>query len=256
MAVQKMYILPGGYLEVDRSIFLTAVDMGKKIKAPVYSVLLLHDDGPILVDAGLNPDGLVDPERAWGPRAKLIQPELTEADDIRNRLKELNLRVSDIKMVLVTHLHWDHTGGLRFFTHCPILVQKAEYRFALNPDSFVSAQYMQNHLPSSLNYRLLEGDQRILPGISVVRTPGHTPGHQSIVVKLASGASYILSGDTILLEENLTSKIPSSNTWNASQTMESIYRLENLSHLLGAEIIPSHDIGRWGSLKKSPEAYQ
>jgi N-acyl homoserine lactone hydrolase len=255
MAVQKMYILPGGFLNVDRSIFLTAVDMGEKIKAPVYSVLLIHDDGPILVDTGLNPDGLIDPEHAWGPRAKLIQPELAKADDIRSRLKELNLNVSNIKMVLLTHLHWDHTGGLRFFTHCPIVVQKVEYRFAFNPDSFVSSQYMQNHLPSSLHYRLLEGDQVIVPGISVVKTPGHTPGHQSIVVMLASGASYIFPGDTISLEENLTLKIPSSNNWNAQQSMESIYRLEHLSHLLGAEIIPSHDIARWGSLKKSPEAY-
>ncbi len=142
----------------------------------------------------------------------------------------------------VTHLHWDHTGSLRFFTHCPIVIQKVEYRFAFHPDSFVAAQYMQNHLSSSLNYRLLEGDQIILPGISVVKTPGHTPGHQSVVVRLVSGASYIIPGDTILLKENLTLKIPSSNTWNPQQALDSIYRLEHLSHLLDAEIIPSHDI--------------
>lgn len=229
--------------------------MGKKVKAPVYSILLLHGEGPILIDTGLNPDGLTDPERAWGPRAKLIQPELTQADDIRERLKELNLNVADIKTVILTHLHWDHTGGLRFFTHCPIITQKTEYRFAFHPDSFVSSQFMQNHIPFSLNYRILEGDQMIVPGISVIRTPGHTPGHQSIFVRLASGASYLLAGDAISLEENLTLKIPSSNNWNAQQAMESIYRLEHLSYLLKAEIIPSHDLGRWGSLKKSPEFY-
>ena len=143
MAVQKMYILPGGLVSIDRSILLAAVDMGKKVKAPVYSILLIHGEGPILIDTGLNPDGLTDPERAWGPRAKLIQPELTRADDIRSRLKELNLDVSEIIMVILTHLHWDHTGGLRFFTHCPVIMQKTEYRFAFNPDSFVSSQYMQ-----------------------------------------------------------------------------------------------------------------
>jgi len=255
MAVQKMYILPGGFVSIDRSILLTAVDMGKKVKAPVYSILLLHSEGPILIDTGLNPDGLTDPERAWGPRAKLIQPELTKADDIRERLKELNLNISDIKTVILTHLHWDHTGGLRFFTHCPVIIQKTEYRFAFNPDSFVSSQYMQNHIPFSLDYHILEGDQIIVPGISVIRTPGHTPGHQSILVRLASGASYILSGDAISVEENLTLKIPSSNSWNAQQAMESIYRLEHLSYLLEAKIIHSHDLVSWGSLKKSPEFY-
>ena len=136
MAVKRMYFLPGGFINIDRSIFLTGTDMGTSIKAAIYTVLLIHEEGPILIDVGLNPDGLTDPENAWGPRAKLIKPELTEGDDIRNRLRDLDLAVSDIRMVLLSHLHWDHTGGLRFFTHCPIVVQNAEYRFAFHPDGF------------------------------------------------------------------------------------------------------------------------
>ncbi len=255
MAVNKMYLLPGGFLNVDRSIFLAGVDIGEKIKAPVYSVLLMHDEGPILIDAGLNPDGRTDPEHAWGPRAKLIRPELTEADDIRNRLQQIKLSVKDIRMVILTHLHWDHTGALRFFTHCPIVVQKAEYRFALNPDSFVSSQYMLNHFNFPLKYQLLEGDQMILPGISAVKTPGHTPGHQSILVKFASGSFRIISGDVLSLAENLKVKITGSNHWSAQQSLDGIYRLEHLSNLLQAEIFPSHDPERWESFKKSPDAY-
>ena len=256
MAVEKIFILPCGFLNIDHSIFLTGVNMGQKIKAPVYSALLIHTEGPILIDTGLNPDGLTDPEHAWGQRAKLIQPELTEADDIRNRLKQLKLDVSDIKMVILTHLHWDHSGGLRFFTHCPIIVQKEEHRFAFNPDSFLTAQYMRNHFDFPLHYQFVEGDKIILPGISVIKTPGHTPGHQSILVKLANGNSYIFPGDTIILKENMTLKIPSSNNWNSQQTMDSIYRLEHLASLLKAEIIPSHDIARWEGLKKSPKFYE
>ena len=253
MAVEKMFLLPCGFLDLDRSILLSQVDMGQKIKVTVYSVLLILPEGPVLIDAGLNPDGLTDPEHAWGPRAKLIQPEFTEADDIRNRLKELGLDVSDIKMVILTHLHWDHVGGLRFFTHCPIIVQKEEHRFAYNPDSFVSAQYMRNHFDFPLKYQDVEGDNVILPGISVVKTPGHTPGHQSVLVKLASGSYYIFSGDVISVEDNLKLKIPGSNTWDAKQSMDSIYRLEHLSSILDAEIIPSHDVAIWERLAKSPE---
>jgi len=256
MAAQKIYLLPGGLLNIDRSILLTGADMGRKIKAPVCSVLIIHDEGPILIDTGLNPDGLTDPERAWGPRAKIIQPELTKEDDIRSRLKQINLEVTDIKIVILTHLHWDHSGGLRFFGHCPVMVQKVEYRFAFNPDSFVSGQYMRNHFDFPLNYNLLEGDQIILPGMSVIKTPGHTPGHQSILVKMASGTFCIFSGDAIPLEENLTLKIPSSNNWNSQQAMDSIYRLEHLSRLLHADLIPSHDIVRWERLKKTPEFYE
>ncbi len=255
MAVRRMYLFSGGVLNADRSILLAGMDIGQKIKSPVTSVLLLHDQGPILVDTGLNPDGLTNPEGAWGPRAKLIKPELTESDDIRNRLKEVGLRVEDVKMVVLTHLHWDHTGGLRFFTHCPIVVQKEEYRFAFQPDSFVAAQYMSNHIHFPLQFRLLEGDQILVPGISVIKTQGHTPGHQSILIRLASGAYYLFAGDTISLEDNLKYKIPGSNTWSAQQSTDSICRLEHLSQLLPAEIIPSHDMRKWSSLKKPPEFY-
>jgi N-acyl homoserine lactone hydrolase len=256
MAVKKMYLLPGGIVTLDRSILLTGVDMGLKIKAPVFSVLLIHDQGPSLIDCGLHPDALTDPEHTWGPRAKVSKPEMTAEDDIRRRLKALNLEVSDIKQVISTHLHWDHTGGLKFFTHCPIIVQKDEYRFAFHPDSFVAAQYMANHFPSDLNYQLLDGDQIIAPGISVIRTPGHTPGHQSVLIQMESGASFIFAGDVISLQENVAKKIPNSNTWNAQQSVESLYRLDYLSRLLGAEIIPSHDMNSWEKLKKSPDFYR
>jgi N-acyl homoserine lactone hydrolase len=256
MAVKKMYLFPGGFLTLDRSILLTGIDIGKKIQAPVFSALIFHEQGVILIDTGLNPDGLQDPEQAWGPRAKIVQPRITAADDIRYRLKELGLKPNDVKMVILTHMHWDHTGGLRFFTHCPVLVQKAEHRFAYQPDSFVAAQYMQNHLAFPVNFRLLEGDQVILPGVSVIKTPGHTPGHQSILVQLPSGTTYILAGDTISIEDNLNLKIPGCNTWSAQQSFDSICRLEHLSHLLKAEIIPSHDLERFGELKKSPNYYE
>jgi N-acyl homoserine lactone hydrolase len=256
MGAKAMYILPGGFIHIDHSILMTGVGIGQIIKAPVFSVLVLHDEGPILIDTGLNPDGRTDPENTWGPRAKLIKPEVTEEDDIRERLGQLGLKPSDVRMVILTHLHWDHTGGLRFFTHCPIAVQKVEYRFAYHPDSFVSAPYMRNHFDYPLNYHLLEGDQMILPGVSVITTPGHTPGHQSLLIRLDSGANHIISGDVISLRENLTAKIPGSNTWNARLSFEGICRLEHFSQLLGTSIFPSHDALEWEKFRRSPEAYR
>jgi N-acyl homoserine lactone hydrolase len=167
----------------------------------------------------------------------------------------VGLKVEDVRMVILTHLHWDHVGGLRFFTHCPIIVQKVEYRFAYQPDSFVATQYMPNHIAFPLQFRMLEGDQVILPGVSVIKTPGHTPGHQSVLIRMDSGASYIFAGDAISLEDNLIYKIPGSNTWSAQQSTDSIYRLEHISHILSAQIIPSHDIQKWLELKKCPEFY-
>jgi N-acyl homoserine lactone hydrolase len=254
MAVQEIFILPAGFLDIDRSIFLSAVDMGRMIKCPVYSVLLLTSEGPLLIDLGFNPEGVRDPERAWGPRAKLIPPQVTEEDDVRSRLKELNFEVTDIQMVILTHMHWDHTGALRFFKHCPVVVQREEHRFAFSPDLYLASPYMPNHLDPSLSYRLLDGDSVLADGVSVVKTPGHTPGHQSVLIRKSDGTAYIFAGDAVPLMENMRRKIPLSNTSSAKQCVESIYRIEHLAQITGAQVIPGHDMEVYGTLKKSPQA--
>ncbi len=255
MAVHSLYVLPAGIITIDRSILISGIDIGTKVKSPVYAVLLMHDDGPILVDTGLNPDGLIEPEKAWGPRAKLIKPEMTEEDIIENRLKALNIMIQDIRMVILTHMHWDHTGSLRYFSHCPIVVQKSEYRFAFQPDAFVSGQYMNNHFDFPLRFELIEGDRMVAPGVSVFRTSGHTPGHQSVIVKLASGKYCIIAGDALSTFENMRLKMPGSNVWDGQAATESIYRIEHLSLLLDADIFTSHEDVKWSDFKKTPESY-
>lgn len=254
MAIEKIYILPGGLLHIDRSIFLSTVDMGMVIKAPVFSILLYDPEGSIIVDMGLNPSGVDHPDEAWGPRAKLIRPTVTPEDDVRARLKELSLTKNDIKAVIITHLHWDHTGALRFFDHCPILVQRDELRFAFNPDPFLSSPYMANHFDHQLNFLPIDGDRLVAPGISVIKTPGHTPGHQSVLVKTIAGQYFIFAGDAISLQENLTRKISLGNTCNARDCLDSIHRLDHLSQLLGAEIIPSHDLEVFQAINTWPQA--
>jgi N-acyl homoserine lactone hydrolase len=254
VAVEKAFILPGGILEIDRSIFLSAVDMGTVIKAPAYSVLLYDPAQPLLIDSGLNPDGIENPEEAWGERAKLVRPQLAPEDDLRQRLRELELTPEDIKIVLLTHMHWDHTGALRFFKHCPIVVQREELRFAFNPDPFLAAPYMRTHFDHGLDFRVMDGDGFVAPGVSVVKTPGHTPGHQSVIVRTKAGRRFIFSGDAAPLRENLTAKIPLSNAYSAKDCVESLHRLAHLSELLRAEVIPSHDMVVFADLNKSPQA--
>jgi N-acyl homoserine lactone hydrolase len=256
MAVDSLTIFPNGYLTLDRSILIAGTDMGVKIRVPVYSVLLMHEEGPILIDTGLHPGALNDPEGVWGPRARLIRPEMTEEDVVTSRLRALNIEPDTVRMVILTHMHWDHTGGLTYFRHCPIVVQKAEHRFAFAPDSFVAGQYMRNHFDLPLTYEQIEGDRILLPGVSAVKTAGHSPGHQSVLVQLKSGARYIITGDAISTIENVRLKLPGSNVWSAHLAAESISRLEHLAQLLGASLLPSHDDSVWTELHKTPYLYR
>jgi len=255
MPVQSLTILPGGFLTMDRSLLIAGTDMGIKIRVPVYAVLLRHEEGPILVDTGMHPLGLTDPERAWGPRARIIKPEITPADMIEARLRELGIKPADLRMVILTHMHWDHTGGLADLGRCPVVVQRAEHRFAFAPDGFVAGQYMRNHIDVPAAWKLIEGDRILLPGVSVIRTTGHSPGHQSVLVRLDSGCQYIITGDAVSTLENMQLKTPGSNVWDAPLAAESIYRLEQLSQLLGADLFTSHDALRWEEYRKVPDCY-
>lgn len=252
MPAKQAYLLEGGYLSLDKSILLWGRGYGQVEKVPAWMALLETDKGWVLIDTGLNPEGVLEPEKAWGERAKVVRPELKPQDDVRFRLRELGLEVGDIKYVINTHLHWDHTGGNRFFTEATFFVQKAEYRFAYWPDRHVQASYMRDHFDCGVHYETVEGDVEVLPGITVLHTPGHTPGHQSILVKLASGDYLLFAGDAIYTMDNLTEMLPPGNSWDPSASMASLQKLKTIQALTGAFLLPAHDLELWAGIPKSP----
>lgn len=252
MAVKEAYLLEGGYLYLDKSILLWGRGYGQEQKIPVYMALLETDKGWVLIDTGLNPQGVLEPEKAWGERAKVVRPELKPQDDVRFRLRELGLETKDIKYVIHTHLHWDHTGGNRFFTEATFFVQKAEYRFAYWPDRHVQASYMRDHFHCGVHYETVEGDVEILPGITLLHTPGHTPGHQSVLVNLANGEYLLFSGDAAYTLDNLTEMLPPGNSWDPLAAVASLHKLKTIQALTGALLLPSHDLKFWAEMPKSP----
>lgn len=255
MAVRKMFFLPCGYIDIDQSMMTAGAGMGETVRAPVLSALLSTDDGWVLVDTGLNPEGLESPERAWGPRARVVRPAMTKQDDIRERLRELDVSVGDVRVVVNTHLHWDHTGGNRFFRESEFIVQKAEYRFALHPDGHLSAAYMENHFRHPLNYRLVEGAMEVVPGVSVIPTPGHTAGHQSVVVMLADAPAVVWCGDAVYCYASLEGPVPPGHCWSQSFAVNSIQHILSLRALLGARLVPGHEPNLWNDFVPSPTSY-
>jgi N-acyl homoserine lactone hydrolase len=164
----------------------------------------------------------------------------------------------DIKYVINTHLHWDHAGGNRFFPRAVFLVQRAEYRYALYPDQFYASLYVQSlFAPDSeaeLHYELLEGDREIVKGVSVVMTPGHTPGHQAVVVNLPRSGTIIFAGDAILTWENMEKDLPQGLCRHQALYLESLHRLVHLAGE-GGLIVPGHDPALTQRVRVSPEYY-
>jgi N-acyl homoserine lactone hydrolase len=254
MSIRKLYVIPLGFLEHDKGILIA----GKSgtIISPVTGYLIETDEARILYDTGVNPDVVKDPSNCWKGLIKIIKPKIEPSDHIVERLNEINLKPNDIDYVVQSHLHCDHAGGIRFFTKSNIIVHRNDYRFAYNPDPyFKSAYFLRDFDYRELNWKFIDGDQVIVPGVTAILTHGHTPGHLSLVVDLQNQGTVVLAGDSIPLEENMRKMILSGTCWSNELAYQAMLRLKAIAERSHGEIWPYHDIDFWQEQKKMPEFY-
>jgi N-acyl homoserine lactone hydrolase len=142
---------------------------------PVHGFVVTHPGGAMLVDTGCGGPGHV--LESW----QVVNRTVADA------LAELDMSPADIDLVVNTHLHFDHCGQNAVFRHAPCYVQRAELLRAQREASELYEWFSF----ASARWELLDGDTEIVPGVSVVATPGHTVGHQCVVVS----GSDLLIGD-------------------------------------------------------------
>jgi N-acyl homoserine lactone hydrolase len=146
---------------------------------PVHGFVITHPGGAVLVDTGVGgPEGLLSD---W----RVVNVSAADA------LAELDMSPADISLVINTHLHFDHCGQNAVFKHAPFYVQRAELDRARRESTALSGWFDF----MGARFELLDGDTEILPGLSVIATPGHTAGHQCVVVQTGDGSPDLLIGD-------------------------------------------------------------
>jgi len=140
----------------------------------VHSFVIHHPDGPIVIDAGIGRgDELID---------ELYAPQTV---DIGDALGSCGVALAQVQALILTHLHFDHCGQARRFT-APTFVQRTEMEAAGAP-GYTVPQWIPND-----DVRLVEGDVEVAAGIRVLATPGHAPGHQSVVLDARDGRAVIV----------------------------------------------------------------
>jgi N-acyl homoserine lactone hydrolase len=246
-------VLRLGRSRVDKAaLLIPELETGIVVETPVYAYLLELADGRlVLVDTGMHPVHIVDPQAGFDPWfAGVLTPQLEEADRLEARLAELGLRPGDISAVVNTHLHFDHAGGNALFAGMPIHVQRAHYEWALGHPSCPSELF---DLPS-LRYELLDGEGELFEGVELLLTPGHAPAHQSLLVTLRSGGRVLLCGDAILSRENID-----RDSWGTQADPEtaraSAARLIQLAAAHDATMIFGHDPVQMHELRYAPDSY-
>jgi N-acyl homoserine lactone hydrolase len=146
--------------------------------SPVHGFVLIHAGGALLVDTGVG-----------GPQQVLDDWRVVNRT-VADALADIDMSPADISLVINTHLHFDHCGQNAVFRHAPCYVQRAELARARIESPAMCDWF--GFMDAS--FELLDGDAEIVPGVRVLSTPGHTSGHQSVLVS-TDGGSEVLLGD-------------------------------------------------------------
>ena len=256
----KLYRLDGGHSRAnDELVWTPGENVGRSIEFSSTCWLIKRGDQWLLWDTGVPQSALHDPE-GWSTLPKLIVYHLDKA--LTNQLAEIGLKTADITYVAISHTHGDHIGNVRLFPDSTVLMQRAEYAWISSPDGPNNNVNQLKALARKLlgapkHLTLLDGDSDVFGdgSVTLVSTPGHTPGSQSLLVRLKNSGFIILSGDVVHLEENFEKDtVPSLNTDKAA-SIASMERIRGMIATYKAKFFINHDKAETDTLRLLPAFY-
>ena len=251
----RVYALCTGAIEIDRASMVSDLTPGQRWTVPVLSFLVDHPRGKLLFDTGVHCQARVDPAGRLGPeRAKRLTVKSAEGDDVLPQLARLGLGADDVRYVVNSHLHFDHCGGNEFFPHATFLVQRPELEAARRPGFVPSYSPSPIDFDHALDYQTIDGDHDVFGDGSVVLIPtyGHTPGHQSLVVRAGKGSQLVCASDACYTRENMDRDVLPNVLWNASAMRDSLATLRKLRDHGGATMFYGHDPAQWEATPRAP----
>jgi len=228
-----------GKLETSKNGLTFGKGNGEKQEVPCIGWLLTNAKGEVvLVDPGPSDD------EQWG--TKYHNPfKKKDEQRLENVLRNDGFDPDDIKICILTHLHWDHAYGALKLHNAKIIVQSQELRYAVDPLPPDQKHYETNikdRKPFFLDFyqqiETISGDCQIGNGLKVVHLPGHSPGSQGVVVTTEMG-DYLIAGDLINIMENWNShpRIPPGIFYSLEDCYRSFAKIENLK----VNVLPGHD---------------
>jgi glyoxylase-like metal-dependent hydrolase (beta-lactamase superfamily II) len=224
------------------------------IWCPIIGAAVETDAGWVLLEAGIGRVVLEDEAARTEIYASEEQPWGVGEDPFLTALAAVGLRPEDFSLAAISHLHVDHTGGLRHLAAAgvPVFVQREELAFAREKAGIAQAYYAPDYENVGIEWRELDGDAELAPGVRALSTPGHTPGHMSYRVDLPGSGTWLLAMDAADLGENLNDRVPpgwTAEPADAPRAEASLRRLLDEAERLGARLIPGHDGAFWDAVR-------
>lgn len=252
--VERLYILYCGEAQIpDVSPWSPGFNVGTRATFSDNCYLMRHAKGWMLWDSGY-PDSLAErPEGLVGPRSTAWRKKTLAA-----QLAELGLAPAQITHLAFSHSHADHVGNGNLFTAATLFIQQTEYEAAFGPDAAKFGFQSATHDKLRANPTVkLNGDHDIFGdgSVTILSTPGHTPGHQSLLVKLAKTGPVVFSGDLAHFQQNFDlRRVPGFN-FNREGSVSSMERVAAVVREHRAQLWINHDIAQDATLRHSPQFY-
>jgi glyoxylase-like metal-dependent hydrolase (beta-lactamase superfamily II) len=250
----RLYALTCGWLTGPMQGFLDGVPGTLRVPVPVF--LVDHPAGKVLFDSGLHPDAGRDPTGRLGVAARVFTVELRSDEDVAGRLARLNVDVRRIRFLVNSHLHFDHTGGNALVPDARVVVQRAEWDAGHDADLAARNFYAPHDYDTGHDVVTVDGEHDLFGDGRVVclPTPGHTPGHQSLRVRLDDGADVVLAADACYLRRTLEALHLPAVLHDREAMLASLHRLRALQ-AAGARIVYGHDPESWATVAQAPEPF-
>jgi N-acyl homoserine lactone hydrolase len=212
---------------------------------PCY--LVETSDGKhVLIDTGMAAD-------ARPP----VAPPAENEKNVLEHLSEIGLQPADIDILICTHFDVDHAGYHDAFANAELIVQRKHYELARNGHPrFAPARAHWDH--PTMRYRFIDGDTELLPGLALLETSGHVPGHQSVLVRLPQTGPVLLAIDAVMMQRLFTMDRKAwPNDDNEEELLASTRKLLELVEREQVQLVVfGHDGLQWKALKKAPEYYE
>jgi N-acyl homoserine lactone hydrolase len=259
-----MIVLPA-FPDGDRVSSLCVLDFGlfrvwgrdgtgeRVIGIPGYLVTTVQGRH-VLIDTGFPPEYAVDPAAAVARdglggfgRVERLTPDNLPG----GQLARLGLTVGDIDAVVLTHSDVDHWGSVHRFDRAPVVVAAADR--ALPHPRHAGAAGPQRPWPD-LDWRPVEGDADLLAGFTILSTPGHAPGHLSVMLDLPDAGCVILTADAVSRPAEIAEGF--ATAWDPALAAASAARLMDLARDRGAAVVWGHCPDQWPRLPRAPQAWR
>lgn len=273
--VDRLYILDcgNGRAPDESTRWTPGFNVGKPLDISVNCYLIHHAQGYFLWDTGISDRVAALPEGWYPTNNPASDIHWTRAKTLMSQLKEINVAPSDIKYIGISHTHPDHVGNVELFPQTTILIQKAEYEFCFGPAKPGAAVLPPEALslpPGDPTPRfskdhpvkLIQEDQDVFGDGSVVMfsTPGHTPGHTSLLVHLPKTGWVILTGDAVHLQTNWDNRrIPYFSSMPIEQKFETLLSMQRMADLMSfyhAQLWINHEVEQTKKQKHAPQYYE